>query len=242
MTGRALTFDFHNTLARCDGWFELEVRQLPAAFLRWRAAGTGGEADPRLLDAATAAYRRLRDGVTRDGREVTAEAGVARVLAELGLPSDAAAVAEGVETLMRATLDEATPIPGAVGTVRAVAETGTPLGVVSSAVYPPFLEWALERFGIRDVFADVTTSAGAGFYKSNPEIYRRALAALGATAERSVHVGDSYRYDVAGARRAGLKTVWLRTDSARLPEEGPPPDLTIASLDGSAPAILALLA
>ena len=35
MAGRAITFDFHNTLIHCDPWFELEVRTLPGAFLRW---------------------------------------------------------------------------------------------------------------------------------------------------------------------------------------------------------------
>nr|MBA2290299.1 hypothetical protein [Chloroflexia bacterium] len=28
-----ITFDFHNTVAHCDPWFELEIRTLPAAVL-----------------------------------------------------------------------------------------------------------------------------------------------------------------------------------------------------------------
>lgn len=242
MTGGAVTFDFHNTLARCDAWFALEVRELPAAFLRWQAERMGEPVDERLLEAATAAYRRLREGVAADGREVAAEAGVARVLAELALPADAATIGDGVEALMRRTLAETEPISGAVPTVRFLAASGTPLGVVSSAVYPPFLEWTLQRFGIRDFFDDVTTSAGAGFYKSDPEIYRRALTALAADAARSVHVGDSYRYDVGGAHRAGMKTIWLRSGSGHEADDGPAPDLTIDGLDAAAPAILALLA
>ena len=61
-----------------------------------------------------------------------------------------------------------------------LANLGVPLGVISSAVYHPFLEWCLEAWGLRDDFAAVITSAGCGFYKSHPGIYQCALDALGA--------------------------------------------------------------
>ena len=236
----AVTFDFHDTLARCDAWFELEVRRLASSFLRWQAGRTGERHEPAVLAAADDAYRRLRESIVADGRELPAEVCVARVLAELALPVDAATIACGIEALMRETAAEARPVTGALETVQAPRTAEVRLGIISSAVYPPFLEWTLERFALSDAFADVTTSAGAGFYKSRPELFRQALAALGARPECSVHVGDSYRFDVAGAQRAGMKTVWLRPVAARFPD-GDPPDLTIDSLDGAAPQILGLL-
>jgi len=50
MNGQAITFDFHNTLAACPEWFELEVRTLPSSFLNWWAdqpgfAGAPGDND-----------------------------------------------------------------------------------------------------------------------------------------------------------------------------------------------------
>ena len=237
----AVTFDFHNTLAQCEAWFELEVRRLVSAFLRWQAAEGGDEPDAETVAEADAAYRRLREAIVVDGRELPAEACVARVLTELGLPVDGPAIERGVEALMRGTLAEARPVPGAIETVRALRREGVTLGVISSAVYHPFLEWTLDGFGVRGEFAAVVTSASAGFYKSRPELYRNALGEMGAAPERSVHVGDSYRFDVGGAGNAGLATVWLRPDPARSPDGGPSPDLTLASLDESAPLILGLL-
>ena len=37
----AVTLDFHNTLAQCESWFELEVRGLLPRFLEWHAGETG---------------------------------------------------------------------------------------------------------------------------------------------------------------------------------------------------------
>lgn len=236
----AVTFDFHNTLVRCDAWFALEVRDLCSAFFRWNAARRGETVDSALQAAAVDHYRRLRDRIVRDGNEMTAEACVAHVAEALGQRADEASIRSGVEALMRETLAEAEPIPGAVDAVRELRGAGVPLGVVSSAVYHPFLEWSLAAFGLRDAFADVTTSSSAGFYKSRPEIYWHAAAALGTRPAGSVHVGDSYRFDVLGSRRAGFGTVWLRRDGEDAPD-GEPPDLTLGSLEGAATPILALL-
>lgn len=241
MPDQAITFDFHNTLARSPEWFELEVRTLPSAFLRWRADGSGDALTSSLLDAADAWYRQLRSEIMEHGEEVPAEAGLDRVFAAMGLGIPESEVAEGIEHLMRQALAGASPVPGAVETVRAIRDAGVPLGIVSSAVYHPYLEWALEAFGILDAFAVVVTSASAGFYKSRPEIYWHAAERLGTRPEWMVHVGDSLRFDVGGAQRAGLGGVWLRREHEESAANGIEPDLTLDTLAASAPEILALL-
>jgi FMN phosphatase YigB (HAD superfamily) len=233
-----VTFDFHNTLVHGRRWFELEVGELPAAFLRWQAEHNGHRVPSGSEDAARRAYRRLRQRIIDHGHELPAERCVAVVLAELGLPIDPPAIAEGVASLMRAARDDAEPVPGAVATVRALNEHGLTLAVVSSAVYHPFLEWALARFGMAESFRIVTTSASSGFYKSRPEVFEHTLRALGAVPARSVHVGDSFRYDVRTPRRIGMRTAWLSRDPVPAGEE--PPDVVLPSLEGAAAAILDL--
>ena len=83
------------------------------------------------------------------------------------------------------------------------------------------------------------TSAAAGYYKSRPELYWQTLAALGADPKRSLHIGDSARFDVDGAARAGLSTVWLDHGGSAKPATVP--TLTVNSLDGIAPQLLSLL-
>lgn len=241
---RAITFDFHNTLVACDPWFDLEVKHLPGAVLH-RLAGTGEITLPGgAVESAEQHYRALRKAVISSGEELDASACVAAVVGELGLDIGQARLDATIDDLMRGTLAHASLVPGAWETVHELRDFGYPLGIVSSAVYHPFLEWALDRFDLAGAFTVVTTSASCGFYKSRREIYDLTLDELGASAAASVHVGDSLRFDVGGAQQAGMKTVWLRRADHH-PHAGGDvsyaPDLTIESLIDAAPAIVALL-
>ena len=239
---KAVTFDFHDTLAICDAWFELEIRHLAAAYLTWQADQTGnGPVDATLLACATTTYRQLRLEIIEHGNEQPAEACVVQVLERLSLPVDMKAVAKGVGELMRDVFAEVSPVPGAVATVRGLHAAGVSLGIISSAVYHPFLEWTLAKFQLQDAFLDITTSASAGFYKSRPELFWHATAALGADPAMTVHVGDSYRFDVEGAGRAGLRSVWLNREGKPAPESEIVPALTLDGLEGAHSAILELL-
>jgi HAD superfamily hydrolase (TIGR01509 family) len=240
MATAAITFDFHNTIAQCDEWFDIEVRGLVSGFLRWQSADRGLTLDPETLWSADEAYRQLRQGVREHGNELAAEACVAVILDELNLSYSDEEISLGVHELMWSALASTSPIPGAVETIRELKKAAVALGIVSSAVHHPFLLWTLERFGIEREFDDVTTSASAGFYKSRPEIYWSALTALDARPEASIHIGDSHRYDVGGARKAGMRTVLITTERID-PDVAPLPDLTLESLVKSTPSILELI-
>lgn len=234
-----VTFDFHDTLVHCDEWFRLEVEKLPSAFLAWHERHRATTVPTSVGPELERAYRRLRSSIIQHGHELSAERSLALVFDRAGIPVTDGDIAAGVEALMRIALDDATAVPGAVSTVNELADAGVSLGVVSSAVHHPFLEWALERFQILDRFATIVTSAEAGYYKSRPEIYWTALDRMGARPGTSVHVGDSGRFDVDGAARAGMRTVWLRKPDGKPPTTRP--HLTIETLSGSVPAILDVL-
>lgn len=234
-----VTFDFHNTLATCDPWFALEIRDLPVEVLRDLDATAATHADG---DAIRASYRAVRQEVIASGREVDAVTSVERILRLHDLPFPTARVARSVERLMRDMMGHVAPVPGAIETVRAVAATGVAVGVISSAVYHPFLEWTLAAFGLAGVLRFVHTSVSTGIYKSDPAIYRQAMATAGVSPLRSVHVGDSLRWDVGTAAAAGMRTVWFangHVDAFAAPGEGGEPDLTIHSMVDAAPLILA---
>jgi putative hydrolase of the HAD superfamily len=117
--------------------------------------------------------------------------------------------------------------------LRALAALGLPMGVVSNS--DGTVQAELRRLGVcyasdgpgpgpgpgepgegadppQDGVAVgvVVDSAVAGVAKPDPAIFGIALAALGLPAsERVLYVGDSLRYDVAGARAAGLQPVHL---------------------------------
>jgi putative hydrolase of the HAD superfamily len=109
---------------------------------------------------------------------------------------------------------------GAAEGLRALAALGLPMGVVSNS--DGSVQADLHRLGVcyapdgQDHAGTgvrvgvIVDSAVVGVAKPDPAIFRIALAALGVPADGTVlHVGDSLRYDVAGALAAGLQPVHL---------------------------------
>jgi FMN phosphatase YigB (HAD superfamily) len=238
-----VTFDFHNTVAHCDPWFDLEIRELPAAVLRDLAGADTVETSDALEAEAIDAYRALRKTVIATGIEKDAQTCVEEVFAGLGVTAPPDAIDASIVRLMRACLPDLSPVPGAVDTISTLIDHDVPVGIVSSAVYHPFLEWALEDFGLLERLAFVATSASIGFYKSDVRIYHHAYELAKAAVDLGVHVGDSPRWDIATAQEAGLGTVLYTAPGTNRPElpHHIAPDLTLDSLVGAAGPILALL-
>lgn len=238
MRDATVTLDFHNTIVNSAAWFQIEVFDLPGAWLRWRATQTGIKVDPATIEEANAGYRRLRQAIHEHGHELTAEACLDIVLPQLGISVSDADLAEGVEAIMAETLADISPVDGVIDLIRDLQAEGVRLGIVSSAVYHAFLDWSLDRYGIKDAFDSIVTSASAGWYKSRPEIYWNALDALDSAPERAIHIGDSARFDVATGRRAGMQTIWYQREGAKPLENDPGPHATIQSFAGAAPLVL----
>ncbi|MGB3304835.1 MAG: tRNA (guanosine(37)-N1)-methyltransferase TrmD [Thermomicrobiales bacterium] len=208
-----VTFDFHNTLAHCDTWFALEIRELPGAVLRALHEERGSVADPDVIAAATASYRQLREGIMASGIEIDAHTSVMMTFAELEIAADPQQVEDILARIMRAAMHDVRPVAGAPDLVRDLHAAGFRIGVISSAVYHPFLEWCLASFGIAECIDFVITSASAGFYKSSTRIYEHALETAGVAPVQAIHIGDSPRWDVTTAHRAGMATVLLQAES-----------------------------
>ncbi|HRA48396.1 MAG TPA: HAD family hydrolase, partial [Thermomicrobiales bacterium] len=225
----------------CDSWFELETRTLPVQVVA-RLANHGisllVHPENQVLEQT---YRWLRQEIMAHGNELDAVAGMMETLRRLNLHIAEYAVTEVVDELFRELVPESSPLAGVLPLIQALAGRDIPLGVVSSAVHHEFLEWCLARHGLGESISVVISSARAGFYKSNPEIYRIALAQLGADARESIHVGDSFRFDHQSSSAIGMGTVWLNQERI-----GPPadavglPDLELASYDAALQAILDL--
>jgi FMN phosphatase YigB (HAD superfamily) len=238
----AITFDFHNTLIECDEWFQIEIRTLVSDVLRyWHDLGEI-DVPPALLASADAEYRKLRLAIHRHGHELPADRAVRTILERIGYALPWEAIDIALDAIMRDAFRHARPVEGAPETVQSLSATGIRLGVVSSAVHHDFLLWSLDRFGMLTSFEEVVTSASCGFYKSRPEIYWSALSELNAHAGNAVHVGDSLRFDVGGAARAGMRTAWYQRPGAKeQPSAELIPNLIVTSMAGIAPSLTAIL-
>ncbi|BBE21156.1 dehalogenase [Arthrobacter sp. MN05-02] len=94
----------------------------------------------------------------------------------------------------------------------------------------------LERAGVGEHVATVISVADAPRWKPARESYAHALEALGKAAGDVVLVAV-HPWDVDGAARAGLRTVWLNRDGAPYPPVMTPPDHEVASV-GEVPGVL----
>ncbi len=72
----------------------------------------------------------------------------------------------------------------------------------------------IEALGASRYFEVVLVSEELGIAKPDPRIFRQALSRLNAAPDRSVFVGDSMEHDIAGARNAGMMTVYIRKGKA----------------------------
>lgn len=70
----------------------------------------------------------------------------------------------------------------------------------------------LKDLGLWERFESWTISSLVGIEKPEPAIFKSALSAMSVAPEDAVHVGDNYEEDIRGARRAGMRAVWLVRD------------------------------
>ena len=81
------------------------------------------------------------------------------------------------------------------------------LGIVSN--FYGNLEAVCHSAGLASLFAVVVDSHCVGAEKPDPAIFHVALETLRATPETTVFVGDSLRRDREGARRTGMRFIWI---------------------------------
>ena len=97
--------------------------------------------------------------------------------------------------------------PETVSTLAELKAQGLELGIISN--FDSRLFTVLRGLGIADMFDTVTISSLAHAAKPAPQIFHIALEKHAIDPEEAVHIGDSLREDVDGARKAGLHSVLL---------------------------------
>lgn len=101
------------------------------------------------------------------------------------------------------------PYPGTKEFIQKTVENGIKIAVVTD--YPPYKK--LEYMGFMDYpWAAIIEAEEVGELKPSKTPFIAALKALDLedAPERVMHIGDSYNYDVKGAKAVGMKTAWLR--------------------------------
>ena len=163
------------------------------------------------------------------GLDELISAAMRRRLRLVGADESRAAVALELMGTMPAYIEA----PGALEELRA---RGLKLGVLAQSSAEA-TDSVLRFAGLRDRFELVLSAQDVGVPKPDLRPYRYALERTGAETGAVCFVSTHW-WDVAGAKRAGLRTAWVARRERALLDTVPPPDYTGRDLAEVAEAIV----
>jgi len=224
---RAVTFDLWNTLVHNRNYSEFRLPRLREFLSR-----NGVELDDaRLLEVYQAGFRyssELHRGSGR--RHVMTDEIVGHVLDQVGL-RDRCNWTPLVDVYEEAILNDPPKLKKEARETLEALHGRVRIGLISDTGTSPgrVVRRILGEYGVLDYFDVTVFSDEVGYCKPNEVVFRVALEALGMEPGEALHVGDLIKNDVVGAKRAGMRTAWLRTVDQEYPPEDAP-DYIISSL------------
>ncbi|MEX1007902.1 MAG: HAD family hydrolase [Acidimicrobiia bacterium] len=168
-----------------------------------------------IYDGPAPAFRSFRDRWTEYGDALFASLGVNDAGTHW---ADARAAAHATAPLY----------PGTHAVLAELRSRGLRLGVASDADRD-FLDANQARHALE--FDAVVASDDIGCYKPHRSMFDAICDALSLQPAESVYVGDGPETDVEGARRSGLRAVWIERGHVTWPATLDAPPHTIHSLD-----------
>lgn len=248
----SITFDFGNTLVPVSrGAFRRVVELTASAVAR---ADPSIDREAFLIAWAEERERQFREDVPAF-REVDLAERLVRVFARLrGMSppppdeawdqaraaelSDAAEIETTIETYSHAFVEGLPPAPGVDDLLVRLADGGRGLAILSNWPLAATVDRYVDARGWRPFLRAVVISQRVGVIKPHPAIFAAARSALGDPAPSAIlHVGDDWAADVVGAKEAGWRVAYLRTQEgasplpASRPDHRVRPDLNLHALD-----------
>lgn len=213
MSVRAITFDFWDTLfPRLGRETDADVAEARSEAIRAVLDERGREFP---IDRCRAAYDAANRGHLEHWHtgmlQPTVDEALDDIARELAVELDEGtrgALAERMQC--RPAVLDLDPFPGVTGLLSELGRRFK-LGIVSDTWLTPgeVPRLMLERHGMLGLFGAFVFSDETGFLKPHERQFRVAAAALDVPPGEVVHVGDSERRDVLGARALKMRTVLL---------------------------------
>ena len=204
-------------LAARQSGFSLEEAHLPAAFRVGEAYAVG----------------RYVAGVPWDAPDSLRET-VSRIWRALGCPPLGDEEWQAFGVAFAAVPFSRYLHPDALALLRELRRCGFTLGAISD--WEATLPALLDELGIAPLLDALAVSEIVGVTKPSPRLFQEALRQADATPETSLHVGDWYELDVAGARAAGMSAL-LFDHASRRPDADCP---RVQTFDALAVSLLTL--
>lgn len=127
--------------------------------------------------------------------------------------------------------------PGAGEAVRWCVRRGIPTAVLTNLLSRGDSEVRADCDGFALPIDHVISSYSTGWAKPHRAMFERALAMTGVGPSDALMVGDDYSADIVGAKRVGLRAIWVTSRERRPSQFTERPDAVVASLE-ELPSIL----
>ncbi len=205
---RGVLFDLGNTLMYWDGDPKEIGSQSDAAlvaFLQRNGITVGEEFLPVFHDERKKGWARAE----QEEVEYTVEQALERTLAHFGQTSLDGLLPRAVKEFFVAGEIYQHAYPGTVEMLRTLKERRLRVGLVSNADDDALVQRAVANIGVAPYLDPVTSSAGLGWRKPNPQIFQYVAGLWQLPPEQMAMVGDAPRYDVLGAHRAGMRAILI---------------------------------
>jgi len=207
---RAVTFDFGGTLATG----KLDAETYREELLNYLHSLGYGISETSLREAISGMLAKL-ERVQAKNLELKFEEVYAGVLSKLGVPPREEFLDHVYQLYSENFHSEI--VPGAERTLEAL-HPKYKLAVISNAT-SDLCRRILRENGLDKLFEVIVVSRDLGIRKPDPRIFHYALEKLQVKPNEAVHVGDSLEEDVLGARRTGLRAIWIKGESKEDVEE-----------------------
>jgi len=201
-------FDLGNTLMYMDNDWEV-VRRRGARDLVDFLMERGFALDPSQFAEQYLSLRKsLYAKSVEEAVEYTAEHSLRTLLAQSGYQQASRELVQGaLRAFFGFEREQWKPYPQAEATLRQLSQRGYRLALISNATDDELIQALAERSGFRKWFDITLSSAGVGLRKPHPGIFQVVLEEWAFPPSQVVMVGDTLRFDIAGAHNAGLKAI-----------------------------------
>jgi HAD superfamily hydrolase (TIGR01662 family) len=210
---RGVIFDLGNTLMFLDEEWEA-VRTRGAGDLVEFLKRSAISIDPERFGEDYLETRQLfYEKAVKEAREYSAAYTLQLALKQSGHEDVSEDLIEGALRAFFAFEEERwTAYDEAGDTLQELSQRGYRLALISNATDDPLIQRLVDRFGFRRWFEVTLTSAGVGLRKPHPGIFEKVLSRWGFSPSQVVMIGDTLRFDIAGARNYGMKGVLAAWD------------------------------
>lgn len=207
-----LIFDLYGTLVDIHTEEDLKVWEKTALYFGYYGAHYTPQSLRNAFDAQIRA-RKVKAGQSYECfPDIPFEEIMACLFEEAGVTENSAELGVQAAQLFRiASTDYIHLYPGVLDSLAALRKAGYRLWLLSNA-QAVFTEFELRHLGLADAFDGIYISSKCGFRKPDRRFFQALLEEQELAPENCLMIGNDRKTDIAGAKAAGLNTLYLHTN------------------------------